>query len=252
MRGFEGDVRELQLIGFFNLAPRNPRMKRRRSFKNGNPYNIKQCVTNCPQTALNGEPNSMQFHLFPGFLIFLGSYLPLAIILAVQDIPVKWWALPLCTVTTFKGGECQFMPFENPILSLTFLVVSAVAILLAKSSLQKIKYPFLIEVKRLKATPNEIINYSFPYVVSFMGIGYGDPQKLIGFGVFLIWMFAITLKSGQILMNPLLLIFGWRLYEATIVINNVEKDVRVLKRGRLEIGLQMGQTVQDFYILRDK
>ncbi|WZB61784.1 hypothetical protein WJ970_33305 [Achromobacter xylosoxidans] len=30
----------------------------------------------------------MQFHLFPGLLVFIGSYLPLAIILAVQDIPV--------------------------------------------------------------------------------------------------------------------------------------------------------------------
>ncbi|WZB70433.1 hypothetical protein WJ968_33585 [Achromobacter xylosoxidans] len=119
-------------------------------------------------------------------------------------------------------------------------------------SLQKAKYPFVVEVRRLKATPNEIINYTFPYVVSFMGITYGDPQKLIGFGVFLLWMFAISWKSGQILMNPLLLIFGWKLYEATIVINNVEKDVRVLKHGTLSLGTHMAQTVQDFYILREK
>lgn len=144
------------------------------------------------------------------------------------------------------------MPFENPIFSITFLLISALATLLAKSSLKRIKYPFIVEVKRLKATPNDIINYTFPYVVSFMGITYSDPQKLLGFAVFLLWMFAITLKSGQILMNPLLLIFGWKLYEATIVINNVEKDVRVLKRGTLDIGMHMAQTVQDFYILRKK
>lgn len=194
----------------------------------------------------------MQFHLFPGFLIFIGSYLPLAIILAMQDIPAKWWSQPLCTSSQLQSGSCQFIPFENPVLSLTFLVVAALATLLAKASLQRIKYPFVVEVKRLKATPNEIINYTFPYVVSFMGIAYGDPQKLVGFGVFLLWMFAITLKSGQILMNPLLLIFGWKLYEATIVINNVEKDVRVLKHGSLDLGTHTAQTVQDFYILRDK
>lgn len=194
----------------------------------------------------------MQFHLFPGFLIFLGSYLPLAIILAVQDIPAKWWSQPLCTSASFNAGNCLFVPFESPILSLTFLVVAALATFLAKASLQQIKYPFLVEVKRLKATPNEIINYTFPYVVSFMGIAYDDPQKLVGFGVFLLWMFAITLKSGQILMNPLLLIFGWKLYEATIVINNVEKDVRVLKHGTLVLGTHMAQTVQDFYIIREK
>ena len=194
----------------------------------------------------------MQFHFFPGFLIFLGSYLPLAIILAMQDIPAKWWSQPLCTYANLRAGVCQFIPFENPILSITFLGVAAVATFLAKASLQRIRCPFAVEVKRLKATPNEIINYTFPYVVSFMGIAYGDPQKLLGFGVFLLWMFAITLKSGQILMNPLLLIFGWKLYEATIVINNVEKDVRVLKHGTLDLGSHMAQTVQEFYILRDK
>ena len=178
--------------------------------------------------------------------------MPLAIILAVQNIPANWWSQQLCTSTSFKAGNCLFVPFENPILSLTFLSVATLATFLAKASLQKIKYPFVVIVARLKTTPNEIINYTFPYVVSFMGIAYDDPQKLVGFSVFLAWMFAITLRSGQILMNPLLLIFGWKLYEATIVINNVEKDVRVLKRGTLDLGTHMAQTVQDFYILRDK
>ncbi|MBU2827008.1 hypothetical protein [Acidithiobacillus ferriphilus] len=191
----------------------------------------------------------MQFQLLPGFLIFLGSYLPLAIILAIQDIPTSWWARPICTAKSLSGGTCDFIPFTNPSLSLTFLIVSAIAVLLAWTSLRKIAYPFSVEVKRAKATPNEIINYTFPYVVSFMGITYGDPQKLLGFAVFLLWMFAITYKSGQILMNPLLLILGWRLYEATIVINGVEKDVRALKRGILTPGTATAQTIQDFYII---
>lgn len=192
----------------------------------------------------------MQFQLIPGFLIFLGSYLPLAIILAIQDIPKEWWSRPICTSANVAAGTCGFNPFENPVLSLTFLVVSAIAVLLAQSALRKISYPFTVEVKRAKATPNEIINYTFPYVVSFMGITYGDPQKLLGFGVFLLWMFAITYKSGQILMNPLLLILGWRLYEATIVINSTEKDIRVIKRGQLSPGTASAQTIQDFYIVR--
>jgi hypothetical protein len=194
----------------------------------------------------------MQFQLIPGLLIFLGSYLPLAIILALQDIPAKWWAQPLCTPAALREGSCQFIPFANPTLSLTFVAITLLATLLAQSSLQIIRFPFIVRVRRLKATPNEIISYTFPYVVSFMGISYNDPQKLLGFGVFLLWMFIILLKSGQILMNPLLLIFGWKLYEATIVINNVEREVRVMKHGTLHIGTYAAQTVQDFYILRSK
>jgi len=192
----------------------------------------------------------MQFQLIPGFLIFLGSYLPLAIILAIQDIPTSWWGRPICNANDLANATCTINPFVNPGLSLTFLGLSAIAVLLTWISLRKISYPFNIEVKRAKATPNEIINYTFPYVVSFMGITYGEPQKLLGFGVFLLWMFAITYKSGQILMNPLLLILGWRLYEATIVINGLEKDVRVLKSGQLNTGTATAQTIQDFYVLK--
>lgn len=122
--------------------------------------------------------------------------------------------------------------------------------LIVRISLKKIDYPFAVNVKKYKPIPNEIINYTFPYVVSFMGISYDEPQKLIGFLVFLLWMFAITYKSGQILMNPLLIIMGWRLYEATIVISNVEKDVRILAYGELKVGNVTAQTIQDFYIVK--
>lgn len=92
----------------------------------------------------------------------------------------------------------------------------------------------------------------FLYVVSFMGISYEAPEKLLGFAVFLFWMFAITYKSGQIIMNPLLLMFGWRLYEAKININGQSRDVRILKRGNLTPGNYKVQTIQDFYIAGEK
>ncbi|AIY39892.1 hypothetical protein LT85_0732 [Collimonas arenae] len=84
-----------------------------------------------------------------------------------------------------------------------------------------------------------------------MGISYNEREKLLGFAVFLLWMFAITYKSGQIIMNPLLLMFNWRLHEATISINGTTRVVRILKQGLLIPGAQKAQTIQDFYITRD-
>ncbi len=192
----------------------------------------------------------MQFNLLPAFFIFTGSYFPLAIILAIQDIPSLWWSQSICNIYALSTGKCLFVPFEHPVISVVFLVISGLAVLLAKHALGNISYPFRVDIKRAKGTPNEIINYTFPYVVSFMGMTYGDPQKMLGFFVFLFWMFAITYKSGQILMNPLLLIFGWRLYEVTLVIGSEEKDVRVLKAGGLPQGEMEAQTIQDFYIIK--
>lgn len=193
----------------------------------------------------------MQFRLISGFLIFIGSYLPLAIILAVQDIPKKWWSQPICSFAKIKAGDCSYIPFQNPSCVIAFLIVTGFSVLLANISFRKLSYPFQIEIIQAKAIPNELINYTFPYVVSFMGISYNEPEKLLGFAVFLLWMFAITYKSGQILMNPLLLMFRWRLHEATISINGNTREVRILKQGHLTPGPQKGETIQDFYIVRD-
>lgn len=193
----------------------------------------------------------MQFRLISAFLIFIGSYLPLAIILAVQDISKDWWGLPVCGIDDFSVEECTFNPFKNPSLSLTFIGLTFSSIVIANLFYRRISYPFDITVVTAKSTPSDLINYVFPYVISFMGINYNEPEKLLGFAVFLLWMFAITYKSGQIIMNPLLLMFDWRLHEATISINGTTREVRILKQGMLLPGTQKAQTVQDFYITRD-
>ena len=50
-------------------------------------------------------------------------------------------------------------------------------------------------------------------MVSFMSLDYEQGPKLVGFAAFLLWIFWITHKSGQIAMNPVLAVLGWKLYE---------------------------------------
>jgi len=57
------------------------------------------------------------------------------------------------------------------------------------------------------------MNYVLPYVVSFMSLDYSEPSKFLGFIVFLAWIFVITYRSGHIMMNPVLSVFRWQLYE---------------------------------------
>ncbi|WP_323940146.1 hypothetical protein [Aeromonas caviae] len=191
----------------------------------------------------------MQFRILSAFMVFIGSYLPLALILAVQDIPISWWKKPFCNFSDID--DCLFNPFNSPYLSVLFIILTCFSMVVSNLSLRKISFPFDAQVESSKAIPNDIINYVFPYVVSFMGISYEAPEKLLGFSVFLLWMFAITYKSGQIIMNPLLLMFGWKLYEAKININGQARDVRILKKGYLAPGNYRVQTIQDFYIARE-
>lgn len=192
----------------------------------------------------------MQFRVFPAFIVFIGSYLPLALILAVQDIPVAWWRSSFCNFSI--PSSCNFIPFMNPLLSTLFLSITLFSVVLSNYLLNKISFPIDARVDSAKAIPSDIINYVFPYVVAFMGLSYNTPEKLLGFAVFLFWMFAITYKSGQIIMNPLLLMFGWKIYDARVNVNNNIKEVRIIKKGNLPNGDYKVQTVQNFYIAKEK
>ena len=131
--------------------------------------------------------------------------------------------------------------------------VTSAALWLTMYSMKAVRLKVEAEVLSAKPVPNDLINYVFPYVVSFMGLSYGDPQKLAGFFVFLVLLFLITYRSGQILMNPVLIAFGWRLYEVDIVVggNRVRKTVRALKQGKLLPGEQLIEDVQEVYLMRD-
>jgi hypothetical protein len=70
-----------------------------------------------------------------------------------------------------------------------------------------------ITVSEATYIPAEMMSYTLPYVVSFMSVSYQEHGKFAGLMIFLAWMFWITHKSGQVLVNPVLAVFGWRLYE---------------------------------------
>lgn len=61
--------------------------------------------------------------------------------------------------------------------------------------------------------PADLMNYVLPYVVSFMSLDYSETSKFLGFFIFLAWIFWITYKSGQVVLNPVLVAFEWKYYE---------------------------------------
>ena len=93
-----------------------------------------------------------------------------------------------------------------------------------------------LDVEDSKTIPNDLINYVFPYVVSFMGLDLGVSGKFYGFLLFILLMFLITYRSGQILMNPFLLVAGWQLYELNVKIEGHKRCVRALSRQAVRGG----------------
>lgn len=188
----------------------------------------------------------MQFRFIPALLVFLGSYFPLALILAFQDISHSSWSSGICT----DWSSCELPTFEHPFLSLSILVVTALCLGLTFGILANIRYKYPVRVVEAKPIPSEIISYSFPYIVAFMGVDYGSLGKVAGLALFFTWLFLITFKSGQIILNPILLIFGWNLYEAKVLVNGHARTARVLSKSKLIPGEYHCEVIQDNYIAK--
>src|SRR5258706_13706927 len=167
----------------------------------------------------------MQLRVLPAVLLFLGSYFPLSLILILQDVGKDSWELPICRSLRFYS-DCFLPHLGNPTRYLTLFAITLVSLLFFLWLLRHLKGQHDITIDEAKTIPNDLINYVFPYVVSFMGLDLGSDGKFYGFLLFLLWMFLITYRSGQILMNPLLLVIGWQLYEVQGSIGGHRRNLR--------------------------
>jgi hypothetical protein len=154
----------------------------------------------------------MQLRKSSAFVLFVGSYLPLAVVLLAQDLDLKVITEPACSPDAWITDRCE-LPLQHPAWSISFVVVGLMCALATLITLKLVKLTHRITIVESKHIPADLINYVMPYIVSFMGLDYSSPSKLIGFAVFFVWIFWITYQSGQIMMNPLLIAFGWKLYE---------------------------------------
>jgi len=154
----------------------------------------------------------MQFWKLSAFTLYIGSYLPLSLILLAQDLDLQVMSSGLCSRTEFARADCQ-LPLQHPVWSISACVIALLCMLASLAALRLVKPKHRITVIESKHIPADLINYVIPYVLSFVSLDFASPTKLIGFAVFFLWIFWITYRSGQIIMNPILIVFGWRLYE---------------------------------------
>jgi hypothetical protein len=195
----------------------------------------------------------MELRLLPAATIYLASYLPLSVILLCQDLSFEHLSGALCY--PFAAGafsKCE-LPLEHPVQAIGAVLACTLAFALAVVALGLARPKRKIVIKESKHAPADLMNYVLPYVVAFMGLDYKDPGKLLGFLVFFLWIFLITYRSGQVILNPVLAVFGWRLYEATYAFEGGAESYsgNVLSRVALhEGGTYRQAAIQDVLIVK--
>jgi hypothetical protein len=190
----------------------------------------------------------MQMRFFPAVILFLGSYFPLSLILVVQDIQESSWKAPLCSVSHLS--TCYLPKLGNPERALGLFGICALSLVIFMWLMKNLSGYSSLEVVDSKSVPNDLINYVFPYVVSFMGLDLGVNGKFFGFLLFISLMFLITYRSGQILMNPFLLVAGWQLYELNIITEGHKRCVKALSKEPVRVGDRLESClVHGIYVL---
>ncbi|MFI7866617.1 MULTISPECIES: hypothetical protein [Ectopseudomonas] len=191
----------------------------------------------------------MKVKIFPALFLFLGSYFPLSVILLLQDFSEVSWSQPIC----WSLEHCTLPTLMNGARSLGLFVICLFSLGLFAWVLRSMPADHQLTVTDSKTVPNDLINYVFPYVVSFMGLDLASDGKFYGFLVFLAWMFLITYRSGQILMNPLLLAIGWQLHELNVTTAGKPRSVIALAKTKVNPGDTLKFCViQGIYVLAKK
>lgn len=196
----------------------------------------------------------MKLRVWAAVFIFIGSYLPLSLILLAQDFDYQALGSKICIDFWSQGSRCE-LPFAHPALSISIFAVCFTCLLFTVFVLQAVQAKRPIKILSRTHIPSELMNYTLPYVVSFMGVGYNETGKFVGIIIFLAWMFWITYKSGQIILNPILPVFGWRLYEIeySYIGGKNTFTASALIQGELDDGgLAQHEYIQEIMIVRAK
>lgn len=167
-----------------------------------------------------------------------------------QDYRYELFDAPLCWPV--GEGNCS-LPLRNGALPLIIFAICFVCLIVTLIALSTVKPKNPVEVQEAKYVPAELMSYTLPYVVSFMSLDYQDTGKFTGLIIFLGWMFLITHRSGQVILNPLLAVLGWRLYEVSLTYagNDTWYVVRALSKDDLQTTSQArALSIQDVTVLK--
>ncbi len=181
----------------------------------------------------------MRFKLLPAILLYLGSYFPLSLILTIQDIKIEFWNQPACSFPDVFT-TCTAPVLGNPRWCWTLIAITFSSLVFLKIYLHSLKPKSKMVLTSVKPVPNDLVNYVFPYVVSFMGITLADTSKLVGAIVFLGFMFLISFRSGEVILNPILLLFGWNIYECDAMVDGQHRSFKAICKTRIHAGDRVG------------
>lgn len=159
------------------------------------------------------------------YILFLVSYLPLFIILFIQNLHLKT-----------KGGNLQSFKqacVENW-LPISLIAISILALFLAyKFSKNVVKYDFDTPQKviKVKNTGVEYLAYLGTYIIPFIGMNLSTINDKIATLALLLLIALIYPRTNLIYANPTLALFKYNIYKVVLADDEDEEIVVITKEN---------------------
>ena len=177
--------------------------------------------------------------LIPSIAIFISGYTPLFLIMIIKDITgLNWYTYQFSSAT---------LGFENITFPIGFLmtnssvvwglvVVSVISLLMLRYVLKNItSNPFEITITKAKSRSSEVVNYTIPYMISFVAFDLSKWQHLLSLIIFLGILCLLSIRSQSIFINPILAALGYGLYDCSYTENEKAKECVMLSPKDLAI-----------------
>jgi len=160
----------------------------------------------------------MKPRLLTAMLMFISSYAPLMVILSARDF------------------DYEKLAFKHPDIVYYGLSVSVFSCLILWIATKRFTGGEQAKVISVENRSVELLNYTIPYLISFIPLKIGDPAELTAFGLFMALMFLITYKTDNLYINPVLTILGYKLYRVKLDISQQALEVNALVLSELKAG----------------
>lgn len=160
---------------------------------------------------------------FAKWLLFITSYVPLYLLLLLNNLGLKEWSEWVNPVI-LKQAFCKNLHFN---LTMIILSVCSIIILICFSSLKNdssIKY----KSETIQNSSSDILNYFITYLFPLLSMDINSPGSII-VNCLVFWLIGLLYVEGSMLyLNPMLILFRYHVIR-------IEDKVLITRKNIVEL-----------------
>jgi hypothetical protein len=160
----------------------------------------------------------MRLRFIASLLVFMSAYSPLALIVVIKDL-----------------NEATMIP-NHLVTAISILLIALFSCLVVRIAAQKIQGGVAVKITKASNKSGDMFTYTIPYMISFYNFNLGDWKTLLCLAVFMMLMFALSYKTQNVFVNPVLALAGYGLYDCQFKDGGKEMQGLLLSKIDFQVG----------------